>query len=65
MVKRKPFAIADKEGTFNQTIAVVMWRWFTDVESSRFRNRFHAKPTVKEKAESSISSLGLDGVLYY
>jgi phosphoserine phosphatase len=24
---------------------------------------FHAKPTVKEKAESSISSLGLDGVL--
>jgi hypothetical protein len=24
MVKRKPFAIADKEGTFNQTIAVVM-----------------------------------------
>jgi phosphoserine phosphatase len=25
---------------------------------------FHAKPTVKEKAESSISSLGLDGVLY-
>jgi phosphoserine phosphatase len=26
---------------------------------------FHAKPTVKEKAESSISSLGLDGVLTY
>jgi phosphoserine phosphatase len=25
---------------------------------------FHAKPTVKKKAESSISSLGLDGVLY-
>jgi phosphoserine phosphatase len=24
----------------------------------------YAKPTVKEKAESSISSLGLDGVLY-
>jgi len=25
---------------------------------------FHAKPTVKENAETSISSLGLDGVLY-
>ncbi|WP_406683557.1 phosphoserine phosphatase SerB [Seonamhaeicola sp. MEBiC1930] len=25
---------------------------------------FHAKPTVKENAESSISSIGLDGVLY-
>jgi phosphoserine phosphatase len=30
---------------------------------SRFRIAFHAKPTVK-KASSSISSLGLDGVLY-
>ncbi|MFY0714295.1 phosphoserine phosphatase SerB [Seonamhaeicola sp. NFXS20] len=25
---------------------------------------FHAKPTVKENAENSISSIGLDGVLY-
>jgi phosphoserine phosphatase len=25
---------------------------------------FHAKATVKENASSSISSLGLDGVLY-
>ena len=25
---------------------------------------FHAKPTVKENAATSISSLGLDGVLY-
>jgi phosphoserine phosphatase len=25
---------------------------------------FHAKPTVKENAQSSISSIGLDGVLY-
>ncbi len=25
---------------------------------------FHAKPTVKDNAQSSISSIGLDGVLY-
>ena len=25
---------------------------------------FHAKPTVKNNAQSSISSIGLDGVLY-
>ena len=25
---------------------------------------FHAKPTVKENAQNSISSIGLDGVLY-
>ena len=25
---------------------------------------FHAKPKVKENAQSSISSIGLDGVLY-
>ena len=25
---------------------------------------FHAKPTVKDNAHSSISSIGLDGVLY-
>jgi phosphoserine phosphatase len=31
---------------------------------SWFGNLFHAKPTVKESASTSISSLGLDGVLY-
>lgn len=25
---------------------------------------FHAKPTVKDNAQHSISSIGLDGVLY-
>jgi phosphoserine phosphatase len=35
----------------------------TDVEFGGIRNRFHAKPTVKEK-QKVLSSLGLDGVLY-
>jgi phosphoserine phosphatase len=57
-------AIADKEGIhINQTIAGWWRQWFTDVEFGGIRIAF-AKPTVKEKAESSISSLGLDGVLY-
>ena len=26
---------------------------------------FHAKPTVKENAQQSISTIGLDGILYF
>jgi phosphoserine phosphatase len=59
-------AIADKEGIhINQTIAV--GDGANDLPMLNLAGlgiAFHAKPTVKEKAESSISSLGLDGVLY-
>lgn len=59
-------AIALKEGIhINQTIAV--GDGANDLPMLNLAGlgiAFHAKPTVKEKAESSISSLGLDGVLY-
>ena len=59
-------AIADKEGIhINQTIAV--GDGANDLPMLNLAGlgiAFHAKPTVKENAESSISSLGLDGVLY-
>ncbi|SHG76699.1 phosphoserine phosphatase [Flavobacterium micromati] len=59
-------AIADKEGIhINQTIAV--GDGANDLPMLNLAGlgiAFHAKLTVKEKAESSISSLGLDGVLY-
>ena len=59
-------AIADKEGIhINQTIAV--GDGANDLPMLNLAGlgiAFHAKPTVKEKAESSISSVGLDGVLY-
>ncbi len=59
-------AIADKEGIhINQTIAV--GDGANDLPMLNLAGlgiAFHAKPTVKEKAESTISSLGLDGVLY-
>ena len=59
-------AIADKEGIhINQTIAV--GDGANDLPMLNLAGlgiAFHAKPTVKEKAGSSITSLGLDGVLY-
>ena len=59
-------AIADKEGiNINQTIAV--GDGANDLPMINLAGlgiAFHAKPTVKESAETSISSLGLDGVLY-
>ncbi len=59
-------AIADKEGIhINQTIAV--GDGANDLPMLNLAGlgiAFHAKPTVKESASSSISSLGLDGVLY-
>ena len=59
-------AIALKEGIhINQTIA--LGDGANDLPMLNLAGlgiAFHAKPTVKEKAESSISSLGLDGVLY-
>ena len=59
-------AIADKEGIhINQTIAV--GDGANDLPMLNLAGlgiAFHAKPTVKESAETSISSLGLDGVLY-
>lgn len=58
--------IADKEGIhINQTIAV--GDGANDLPMLNLAGlgiAFHAKPTVKEKAGSSITSLGLDGVLY-
>lgn len=58
--------IAEKEGIhINQTIAV--GDGANDLPMLNLAGlgiAFHAKPTVKENAESSISSLGLDGVLY-
>ncbi|NJB82556.1 phosphoserine phosphatase SerB [Wenyingzhuangia aestuarii] len=59
-------AIAKKEGIhLNQTIAV--GDGANDLPMLNLAGlgiAFHAKPKVKESAESSISSLGLDGVLY-
>jgi len=59
-------AIAKKEGIhINQTIAV--GDGANDLPMINLAGlgiAFHAKPKVKESAESSISSLGLDGVLY-
>jgi phosphoserine phosphatase len=59
-------AIAEKEGLhINQTIAV--GDGANDLPMLNLAGlgiAFHAKPTVKENASSSISSLGLDGVLY-
>jgi phosphoserine phosphatase len=59
-------AIAKKEGLhINQTIAV--GDGANDLPMLNLAGlgiAFHAKPTVKESASTSISSLGLDGVLY-
>jgi phosphoserine phosphatase len=59
-------AIADKEGIhINQTIAV--GDGANDLPMLNLAGlgiAFHAKPKVKESASTSISSLGLDGVLY-
>ena len=59
-------AIADKEGIhINQTIAV--GDGANDLPMLNLAGlgiAFHAKPTVKENAATSISSLGLDGILY-
>ena len=59
-------AIADKEGIhIDQTIAV--GDGANDLPMLNLAGlgiAFHAKPTVKESASTSISSLGLDGVLY-
>lgn len=59
-------AIAEKEGIhINQTIAV--GDGANDLPMLNLAGlgiAFHAKATVKESAETSISSLGLDGVLY-
>ena len=59
-------AIAEKEGIhINQTIAV--GDGANDLPMLNLAGlgiAFHAKPTVKESAETSISRLGLDGVLY-
>ncbi|MBK0370302.1 phosphoserine phosphatase SerB [Flavobacterium agrisoli] len=59
-------AIAEKEGIhINQTIAV--GDGANDLPMINLAGlgiAFHAKPTVKESASTSISSLGLDGVLY-
>ena len=59
-------AIAEKEGIhINQTIAV--GDGANDLPMLNLAGlgiAFHAKPNVKESASTSISSLGLDGVLY-
>jgi phosphoserine phosphatase len=59
-------AIADREGIhINQTIAV--GDGANDLPMLNLAGlgiAFHAKPKVKENASTSISSLGLDGILY-
>ncbi|TRX39038.1 phosphoserine phosphatase SerB [Flavobacterium restrictum] len=59
-------AIAEKEGIhINQTIAV--GDGANDLPMLNLAGlgiAFHAKPKVKESASTSISSLGLDGILY-
>jgi phosphoserine phosphatase len=59
-------SIAEKEGVhINQTIAV--GDGANDLPMLNLAGlgiAFHAKPKVKESASTSISSLGLDGVLY-
>jgi phosphoserine phosphatase len=58
--------IAQKEGIhINQTIAI--GDGANDLQMLNLAGlgiAFHAKPTVKDNAQSSISSIGLDGVLY-
>jgi phosphoserine phosphatase len=58
--------IAQKEGIdINQTIAI--GDGANDLPMLNLAGlgiAFHAKPTVKDNAQSSISSIGLDGVLY-
>lgn len=58
--------IAKKEGIdINQTIAV--GDGANDLPMLNIAGlgiAFHAKPTVKDNAQSSISSIGLDGILY-
>lgn len=58
--------IAKKEGIhISQTIAVGDGaNDLSMLNEAGLGIAFHAKPTVKENAQSSISSIGLDGVLY-
>ena len=58
--------IADKEGiNISQTIAVGDGaNDLAMLNEAGLGIAFHAKPTVKENAQNSISSIGLDGVLY-
>ncbi len=58
--------IAQKEGiNISQTIAVGDGaNDLAMLNAAGLGIAFHAKPTVKENAQNSISSIGLDGVLY-
>lgn len=58
--------IAEKEGiNISQTIAVGDGaNDLAMLNEAGLGIAFHAKPTVKENAQNSISSIGLDGVLY-